>query len=165
MDLYLIRHADALPLGEQGVRDDADRPLSPTGHVQVRALAATLYRLQVRLDKIVSSPLLRARQTAEGLVHGGKTVAPEVVLSDDLAFGGKRRRLARFLGELGCDSVALVGHQPDMSELAGWLVGSRAAQIEFAKAGAAYIECDEQPGKGCGTLIWLTTPDWYSESQ
>ncbi len=59
MDLYLIRHADAVPLGEQGITDDAHRPLSAKGIIQTIALAASLGRMGVRLDKIVSSPLLR----------------------------------------------------------------------------------------------------------
>src|SRR5205807_2522803 len=65
MRLYLIRHADAAPLGEGGVADDRDRPLTELGHSQCQALAAALQKRDVKVDQIVTSPLLRARQTAE----------------------------------------------------------------------------------------------------
>jgi phosphohistidine phosphatase len=161
MDLYLIRHADAVPVGEQGITDDFDRPLSAKGQRETQGLAAALSRRGVRLDKMVTSPLLRARQTAEGLIGAWASPTLELCVCEDLAPAGKRRRMARFLRKLGGDSFALVGHQPDLGELAGWLIGSRSARVEMAKAGVAYIACDDQPGKGGGALVWLTTPAWY----
>ncbi len=97
------------------------------------------------------------------MLKSWRPAEPELVFCDELAFGGKRRRLARFVAKLEAQAVALVGHQPDLSELAGWLIGSRSSQMEFAKAGAAYIVCDDTMGKGSGALIWLVTPDWYAD--
>ncbi|HEV3202877.1 MAG TPA: histidine phosphatase family protein, partial [Gemmataceae bacterium] len=66
MNLYLIRHADAVPLGLQGITQDEERPLSDEGQIQARALTHVLALRGIRLDKIVSSPLVRTRQTTEG---------------------------------------------------------------------------------------------------
>jgi phosphohistidine phosphatase len=162
MDLYLIRHADAVPVGEQGVTADSQRPLSRLGLSQVQELTAALSARQVHLDKIVSSPLVRARQTAEWMLKAFPLPPPELLICEELAPGGKRRRLSRYLREQGGDAVALVGHLPDLAELAAWLIGSRNARIDMAKAGAAFVRCDDGPQKGAGSLIWLTTPDWYT---
>jgi phosphohistidine phosphatase len=160
MELYLIRHADAQPLGEGGVEDDAERPLTAAGQAQCRVLAAALQRQKVRPDKVVASPLLRARQTAEGLALHWTGPAPSQELCEHLAPGGKRRKLTRFLRNLGAESVAVVGHMPDLNDYLGWLVGSKKAQVELAKAGVAHVHFDGKPGKGDGVLTWLITPDW-----
>lgn len=161
MDLYIIRHADAQPLGAEGIEDDADRPLTPQGQAQCGPLAAALQRQVVRLDRIVTSPLLRARQTAEGLLQELAAPKPELHICDHLAPGGKRRKLTRFLCGIGTQSVAIVGHMPDLAEYAGWLIGSRKAQIDLAKAGVACIRFEDEPDKGAGILAWLVTPHWY----
>jgi phosphohistidine phosphatase len=160
MDLYIIRHAEAQPLGMDGIEDDADRPLTASGHAQCGPLAATLQRQGVRLDRIVTSPLLRARQTAESLLQELAAPKPELHICDHLAPNGKRRKLTRFLCGLGAQSVAIVGHMPDLAEYAGWLIGSRKAQLDLAKAGVACIHCDDEPDKGGGALTWMVTPQW-----
>ena len=160
MDLYLIRHAEAQPLGEGGVRDDAERPLTAAGHGQCGPLAGALQRQGVRLEHVVTSPLLRARQTAEGLLKNLAPPTPELHTCDFLAPGGKRRKLTRFLRGLGAQSVAIVGHAPDLDLYAGWLIGAKKAQVDLAKAGAACIHFDDEPGKGVGVLTWLVTPEW-----
>jgi phosphohistidine phosphatase len=161
MELYLIRHADAVALGEQGINEDADRPLSDEGESQTRALARALTGRGVHLDAVVSSPLLRARETAEGLRQVWPSPLPETSLTDELAPGGKRRKLVKLLRDLGVDSVALVGHQPELGQLVGWLIGSKKAQIDMAKAGVAHIACPDGPGKGKGVLLTLITPVWF----
>jgi phosphohistidine phosphatase len=160
MDLYLIRHADALPLGLQGITEDEARPLSDEGRAQARALGEALSGKGVRLDKIVTSPLVRARQTTDALLAGWSGTAPELVVCEEVAPGGRRRKLARFLRQLGGNAVDVVGHQPDLGRLAGWLIGSKKAQLNFAKAGVAHIACDDGPGKGAGNLVCLVTPEW-----
>jgi phosphohistidine phosphatase len=162
MDLYLIRHADAVPLGEEGIHDDAERPLTEAGHTQCQALAAALQRRGVRLGVVVTSPLLRARQTAEGLLHHWSDPKPEQRVCEELAPGGRPKKLTRFVIGLGAEAAALVGHQPDLNHFAAWLVGSKKAQIDIAKSGTAFIRCSEEPDKGEGELVWLATPEWYA---
>ena len=162
MNLYLIRHADAVPVGEQGITDDGERPLTTTGVVQARGLATGLQGHGVRLDLVLSSPLVRARQTAEEMLRNWKQPSPELRPCEELEPGFKRRKLARVLRQCGAEAVALVGHQPDLGELAAWLIGSRRARIDLAKAGVAAINCDDDPGKGAGVLEWLVTADWLA---
>src|SRR5262245_54655400 len=123
MDLILIRHADALPLGQGGIMEDNERPLSDTGKLQAQALAAAFQRVGLHLNGILASPAVRAKQTAEGLIAAWKTGAPKLETCDHLAMGFKIKKLAGVLEELKVNTVGLVGHQPDLSEFAAWLVG------------------------------------------
>ena len=163
MDLYLIRHADALALGERGITEDAGRPLSELGEQQSQQVARILQKRGVVLDKLLTSPLVRARQTADIILRNTRGNAPQLHVGEDLAPGGKPRKLARFLTNLGGSSVGLVGHMPDIAFWAGWLIGGKRAQLEIAKAGIAFIACGGGPGKGLGVLHWLVTPDWYAD--
>jgi len=161
MDLFLIRHAQAASLMDAGVIEDANRPLTDAGKNQAKEITACFQRRKIQPSVLVSSPLLRARGTAEWMVKDWAG-APELRICEELSPGGKRRGLARFLKDLGAEKVALVGHQPDLGEFAAWLIGSRKAQIDIAKAGVACIHCDDNPGKGEGMLEWLITPEWFS---
>lgn len=161
MDLYLIRHADAQPRGESGT-DDAQRPLTAAGHGQCGPLASALRKQGVRLEFLVTSPLLRARQTAEDLLKELGAPASILRVSDHLSPGGKRRKLTRFLCGLRAKSVAVVGHAPDLNLFAGWLIGSRKAQMDMAKSGITCVRFDDEPAKGAGVLTWMVTPQWYA---
>jgi phosphohistidine phosphatase len=160
MDLYVIRHADALPLGQAGVTEDEERPLSEAGKAQSRALAAALRKLGVHLRLLLTSPAVRARQTAEEMNAVWSGDGPTLQVCEALAMGVRARKLARAIGDLTGEAVGLVGHQPDLSQFAAWLIGSRRAQLDFAKSGVARIRCPEGPFKGGGTLTWLLTPEW-----
>jgi phosphohistidine phosphatase len=162
MDFYLIRHADAQPLGEGGIQDDADRPLSEAGQKQCEALAQALAKRGVHFDQMVSSSLLRARQTADSLLRQGPSPVPPLHLCDYLAPGGKRRKLTRFLRGLDGPSLALVGHMPDLALYAAWLIGSKKAQLDIAKAGMVCIRFESRPDKGQGVLTAVVTPQWYA---
>lgn len=161
MDLYIIRHAEAQPLGEGGIEDDAERPLTSEGQSQCGQLAAALKRHDVHFERIVTSPLLRARQTVDGLLQNLSPPKPGLHLCNHLAPGGRRRKLTRFLGGLDAPSIAIVGHMPDLAEYAAWLIGSRKAQLDLAKSGVACIHFEDELGKGMGTLTWMVTPEWY----
>src|SRR5205085_2810728 len=111
------------------------------------------------LNIILTSPLLRARQTADGMAKGLPSPAPEVRVCDELAPGGKRRRLARVIKELGLESVAVVGHQPDLGIFVAWLIGSKNAEIDMAKAGVALVTSGQGAGRIKGSLAWMLTPE------
>jgi phosphohistidine phosphatase len=163
VDLYLIRHADAVSVGEANVTVDEERPLSDVGEAQARTLAAGLQRQGIRIDLVLTSPLLRARQTAEGMLRQWTLPTPGIQECAALAPGGRPKKLARLLRDFEGKSVALVGHMPDLAEHAAWLVGSKKTQLDFAKAGVAYIAIADQPGKRSGTLVWLVTPEWMEK--
>ncbi len=162
MDIYLIRHAHAVALGEHGVENDEDRPLSEQGMEQSRRLAATLEQHRVEVDAILTTPLLRARRTAEILLENShQPTPPDLIVEDRLTPECKPRKLTRVLRELARDRVAIVGHQPDIGVWAAWLIGSKKAYINFAKAGAAHIVWESELKKGGGALMWLITPEWF----
>jgi phosphohistidine phosphatase len=162
MELYLIRHADAVALGENNIDVDEDRPLNSAGEQQCKALAAGLQRKGVALQMILCSPMLRARQTAEGIVKAWTGTPPEIQVCGQLAPGKRPRKLARLLKSLEHQPVALIGHEPDLSGWAAWVIGARKAQLALAKAGVAHVTCENGPCKGGGTLLQLLTPDWLS---
>jgi phosphohistidine phosphatase len=161
VELYLIRHADALALGERGITNDEERPLSEKGEAQAEATAKALQGRGIVLDKLITSPLVRARQTAEIILRVWSK--PELILEtcDDLALNGKPRKLSKYLMKSGGDRLGLIGHMPHLGEFAGWLLGTKKAQIELAKSGVALITCGDLPSKGNGDLQWLVTPEWY----
>lgn len=159
MNLYVIRHADAQPLGE-GIPDDAARPLTDQGEAQARELARGLQQHGVRLAVLASSPLLRARQTAEGLLRGWSLPAPALQIWDELAPGLKPKKLSKRLRGAAVDDIGLVGHMPDLADYLAWLLGSKKAQLDLAKSGVAHVVVPDKPRKGGGTLVWLVTPAW-----
>ena len=112
----------------------------------------------------MSSPLLRARQTAEALLEHWPGPPPEQLTCNALAPGGRAKKITRFLLGLNGENVGLVGNMPDLGEYAGWLIGNKKTQLDIAKAGAALIQFDGSPDKGEGSLLWLVTPEWFDQS-
>ena len=107
----------------------------------------------------------RARRTAEILLenwHG--TPAPELVVEERLTPECKPRKLLRVLRDVPKERVAVVGHQPDIGIWAAWLIGSKKAYINFAKAGVAHIVWERDLKKGGGSLDWLITPQWFDKA-
>ncbi|HLJ93467.1 MAG TPA: phosphohistidine phosphatase SixA [Gemmataceae bacterium] len=164
MDLYVIRHADAAPLGEGGIATDADRPLTKKGQDQAKQLASGLSARRIRLGVVLTSPLRRALETAERMLQEWPNPAPQLRVCQELAPGGKRRKLSRVVSELGSDTVALVGHQPDLGRYIAWLIGSKKTQLDLAKAGVAHVVCEKDLGKGEGALALLVAPEWLGIS-
>lgn len=160
MDIYLIRHADALPLGANGIATDEERPLTEDGWKQASNLGKAFQRLGITLDGIVTSPLVRAQQTAVQLRTILGLADTQLVTTDELAPGGRSKKLARVLNGLQGNSFAVIGHQPDLSMYAAWFLGEKEVQVHFAKGAAAYIHFDDAIIKGAGTLMWLVPPAW-----
>jgi len=155
--VYLIRHARAAERGDKWP-DDAERPLTHEGAARMRQIVRGLAAQSVDIDVVITSPLVRALATAE-LVVRGTTPRPELVTSGVLAPGGAPPRVAEFLGHQGkARGVALVGHEPDLGELAAWLVGAR-YPLRFKKGGVCRIDVpDWPPVARQGVLVWFATP-------
>jgi phosphohistidine phosphatase len=162
VELYLIRHADALALGERGITEDAERPLSEKGENQARAAASALRKRGVELDRLYTSPLLRAHQTADILLHVWSQSGLTVETCEELEPNSKPRKLSRFLLKQDGERVGLVGHMPHLADFTAWLIGSKKAQIEIAKSGVVCLHFGDAPGKGLAVLHWLVTPEWYA---
>ena len=155
-ELYLIRHGLAEERGEAWP-DDSKRPLTEEGIRRLRKAARSLIRLDVVFDIMLSSPLVRARQTAEAIA-AELDPRPPIVHTDALAPDGSYAALLIELEKHARkSSIALVGHEPAIGELAARLVGSRHA-IEFKKGAIARIDLEEMPPSGPGDLRWLLTP-------
>ena len=155
-ELYLIRHGLAEERGEAWP-DDAKRPLTEEGIARLRKATRGLARLGVAFDVILSSPLVRTRQTAD-IVAAGLSPRPPVVNVDSLAPGGAQ---AAFVADLEKHArkncIAIVGHEPGIGELAARLIGSRHS-IEFKKGAICRIDLDGIPPGGPGDLRWMLTP-------
>jgi phosphohistidine phosphatase len=163
VDLYLIRHAEALTLGERGITDDAERPLSEHGENQAEMVGKGFQRKGLQLDMVVCSPLVRARQTAEIFLRNWSPAPPEIQFNEGLLPEARPRKLARFLRSLNKQRIGLVGHAPHLPHFAAWIIGGKKAQLDIAKAGVVFITCEGEARKGQGTLHWMVGPEWFEK--
>jgi phosphohistidine phosphatase len=154
--LYLVRHAIAADRGD-GWPDDSKRPLTSKGISRMRQIARGLRGLDVTVDLVLTSPLVRAKQTAEVLVDVLKP-APAFAVVAALAPGTAPPHVAEALEPFRkARRLALVGHEPGLGELAAWLIGAR-APLPFKKGGVCCIDVPGLPPTGNGQLAWLATP-------
>ena len=160
MELFLLRHGLAVERGTAGIVNDADRPLTPHGRRQLHKIAAAMWQMKLSFDVILSSPLLRARQTAE-LVAKELKLKKRPAFADELQPGGNAKILIQSLAALKPppENVLLVGHEPDLSNLISWFVtGTTGAGFALKKSGLAKLEIKKLRAGKCATLAWLLTP-------
>jgi phosphohistidine phosphatase len=160
MDVYLIRHAEAIDPESTDMADE-ERPLTDVGRAQADRLATALPARGAHIQRLYVSPTVRTRQTAEPLVAAWRLAGDAVVEAEELAPEGKPRKVAKRVNKQPAAIIGLVGHRPDLNELAAWLIGDRLAQIALDKGGVALIRLpDEELDKGAGELIWLLPAAW-----
>ena len=156
LELYLVRHGVAAERGKEWP-DDSKRPLTADGIARLRRSAKGLNAIDVTFDQIVTSPLVRARQTADVLSEELKG-KPPIATADALAPAGSSAAVMQELARHVRNArVALVGHEPNLGELAAQFIGAR-TPLEFKKGGMCRIDFDILPPKGGGTLCWFLTP-------
>jgi phosphohistidine phosphatase len=156
LELYLIRHGVAAERGSD-YPDDSKRPLTSEGISRLRKEAKALAELDVDFDQIIASPLVRTKQTAD-IFAQALSSHPAVVLSDALAPAGTPSAVFQELGKhMRRARIDLVGHEPNLGELAARLIGAR-TPIEFKKGAICRIDFEVFPPKGTGTLRWFVTP-------
>ena len=157
-ELYILRHGIAVTRGSAGFSDDSKRPLTPEGKQKMRAIGEGLVKMGIDLDWIVTSPLVRAVETAEIVAE---SLGPNIPMDfcDALSPGGSAEALISFLAKhRNRKRVLLVGHEPDLSEMAARLVGAgRHANFAFKKGGGCLITFNEFPPKSPGCLVWWLT--------
>jgi phosphohistidine phosphatase len=161
MKLLVIRHG---PAGDREAwaasNDEPDevRPLTPGGVKRTRAAARGLAREVGRIDLLATSPLVRASQTAEivSAAFGGV----DGVALDALRPDRHPEELAGWLAGLPAEQVAaVVGHEPHLGTLVGWLLtGDANAFLELKKPGVALLEFDGPPSGGNARLRWVLAP-------
>jgi len=156
-EIYLIRHGLAAERGEN-FPDDTKRPLTARGIQRLKREAKALNTLDIAFDVILTSPLVRARQTADVIAAGLRNPAP-ILTAASLAPGATHNAL---IDELAKQShrrkrIALVGHEPGIGELAGRLLGLR-RPLEFKKGAICRIDVTALPPTGPGSLVWFVSP-------
>ncbi len=162
IDLYLIRHGIAVER-QQGVPDD-DRPLTPKGRKKTEAVAQQLNLLGLEFTEILTSPLIRAGQTAEILIQAG--LAPRVSMMPALAPQGSFSDWVEWVKDYREQraskdtTLALVGHEPDLSQWAELLLWGQARGVmTLKKAGIIGLSLPlEADPVGNSILFWLTPP-------
>lgn len=153
IELYLLRHAHA-GNPKEWPGDDASRPLSDKGHRQARALAGFLSARRFGVDAVVSSPKLRAVQTAEPVADA---IGLDVKVDDRLAERLDIDRLEGILDSARGRRVMLVGHDPDFSELAATLSG--ASYLPLRKGALVRIDVPLPVQPAGGIVRWLLPPE------
>jgi phosphohistidine phosphatase len=160
MNLFLLRHGIAVERGTVGCETDADRPLTPKGERRLGQIADAMDAMGLTFSLILSSPYVRARQTAE-IIADALGLKKKLEFSEALMPGGDAKALIAKLNKLDPmpENVLLVGHEPFLSELISTLTsGDPGVGIDFKKGGLCKLEVESLRHGRCATLAWLLTP-------
>ena len=160
MEIYIIRHGDAIDRAHPQVTGDAMRWLTETGRAEVALSARLLAKLKVAPDLELTSPMVRARQTAEIVAdHIGPSSGPQI--SDHLVYGGSLAGVLEDILRHGRpSSVVLAGHMPSVGELVGFLAwNAPEAGVRFRTGEVCRLDLpDDSPTPGFGDLRWKIPP-------
>ena len=159
MNLYIVRHAIAVDRGTEGYEDDSQRPLTDAGSKKMKKIAKGIHRFGIELDAILTSPYVRARDTAKILAER-YSMEDKVYFSDNLIPPGNFESLVFEIHEkYDFANLALVGHEPMLSSLISWLTtGEKDARILLKKGGVSFLSSDTLYQDGRAMLQWLLTP-------
>ncbi len=156
MKVYLVRHGQAHGIGG-GIIRDSERTLTDEGKEETSQVAKGIRSIGVSLDILISSPLTRAKQTAEifNAELGGK-----LEVSDTLAPAVDFSRLYRFLNKFpNANEIMLVGHEPDVGDVVKSLSGGGLEfRLPFPQAAVCCVEVADLPPTMSGTIKWMITP-------
>ena len=156
MDLYILRHGIAADKDDPRYPKDDDRPLTEEGQKKTLKIARRMKGLGLTFDLILSSPLARARQTAEitASVLGCKS---KLKFSANLAPAGSKKALLHEIARRR--RILLVGHEPYLSELTSTLLaGTDGLGIDLKKGGLCRMTVAHLRYGRCATLEWLASP-------
>ena len=161
MEIYVIRHGIAEPLGTGDEFSDEKRSLTDEGRARMREVVKGLKKLGVQLDLILTSPLVRAVQTAEILAGSLGINKKEIHQTPTLAPGGAVELLfAEIKNRAGAESIAVVGHQPDLGQLISRIVQGDGCllSIQLKKGSICCVNVSETVPFLRGELMWVLTP-------
>jgi phosphohistidine phosphatase len=158
MDLYLVRHGLAFDRDPDRWPDDGDRPLTPEGEERFRGVARGLGRIAPPVAASLSSPLVRAWRTAELLAE--EAGWPDPMPTPALGTGFTPEAVLALVARDSQGSAALVGHEPDLSRLASYLLAGSpdAVPMQMKKGGVACLRIEGSPAPGSALLRWLAGP-------
>jgi phosphohistidine phosphatase len=158
MNLYIVRHAIA---EQPGTQPDSQRPLTDKGRKKLRRIARGLNALEVRLNLILTSPYTRARETADILADAFRLIDDKIIESEHLTPSGFADQLIEEVNASyrEMESIALVGHEPFLSDLISVLLtGTPDLDVNFKKGGVCALTIENLHYGRCATLEWLLTP-------
>jgi phosphohistidine phosphatase len=155
MEIWVLRHAKAEE-GGPGMPDE-ERALTPGARERMRSAARAIAHLEPKLDAILTSPLVRARQTAEPVARA-LSLQDALIESEALLPEADPKEILREIEKRRLDRVLVVGHMPHLGRLLGYLLtGSSNAMIDIKKGALARIEFGGKTPKPPGTLTLLLT--------
>ena len=160
MNLFILRHGLAVEPGSAGFAKDSDRPLTPKGKRKLEKIAEALIELEICFDCILSSPYLRARQTAQ-IIADAFDLSKKLELTEHLTPAGSAKKLIDLVNHRAPEAqdVLLVGHEPYLSELISLLLsGDRDLAVEMKKGGLCKLSMDTLEHGRCARLEWLVGP-------
>jgi phosphohistidine phosphatase len=159
MEIYLVRHGIAASRPAEGSMSDEERPLTPKGIKRTSQAAKGLLTLKPSIDEILTSPLLRACQTATILAKALELENRVAQIEELAPEGDHNALLTRLASYQESQGVLLVGHQPSIGEIASLLLaGNNRLQFNFKKCAICCIEFDAVPAAGQGALNWMLAP-------
>ena len=160
MNLYFMRHGIAAPATRSGLPMDGQRSLTARGKNRIREIAAAMKAMGLSFDCILTSPLRRARQTAD-LVAKVLPARDKLILTGTLAAGRREGAVLKFLAGMKPlpKNVLLVGHEPQLSGLISLcLTGTLDLRMEMKKGGLCKLVMDSLAPGQLAVLAWLLTP-------
>lgn len=160
MNLYLLRHGIAAELGTHGLTRDAERPLTAKGERKLWRIAEGIKALELSFDVILSSPYLRARQTAE-LIAEAIHASRKIEFSESLTPAGSAKQLIDQINGVKAEreNILLVGHEPHLSSFISLLVSGKAGlELVMKKGGLCKLSVESLKHGRCAALEWLLTP-------
>lgn len=156
IDLFILRHGEA---GNRMsvVEEDSERPLTPEGRAEMQKIAKSLNAVGLQTNRICTSPLRRARETAE--IAAKILKIPTLEEWDELKPDGGRAALYRKLARFEQNSrLILVGHEPFLSSMIGEIIGTSNPRLVLKKGGLAKVRITSFTPRISGELRWLLTP-------
>lgn len=156
MILYLVRHGVAVNPDDPQAPPDPERPLTPKGVKKTRGAALGVQAMGIKPDLLISSPYLRAAQTAEIFAEALGFAPEKIRVSDALKSSANPAEIVKELSRLKATEVMCFGHAPHVDLLIAQLLGVRSTVTEMKKAGVACFEQSASHGKWM--LRWLAVP-------
>lgn len=156
MILYIVRHGIAVDKTDPKVAPDPERPLTAKGVQKTRAAALGLKKLGVKPDVLITSPYVRAAQTAEIFAEALGFPTAKVRVTDTLKPSANPTDFAKEISHLKAKEAMCFGHAPHLDQLVSQLVGARGVFTELKKAGVASLE--HVGTHTAWRLLWILTP-------
>lgn len=165
MRLYIVRHGIAIDREDPKCPPEAERYLTEEGIAKTRLVAKAVVAVDVEADLLISSPYVRAMQTAEIFAAVLKYPKQKIATTDSLLPGADGPAFYRELARhKGCDSVWCFGHAPNVDELIAAALGGKKDVTQLKKAGVALLDL-QRISPPSATLVWLATPKLLKRSR